>query len=60
MGIFMGELLVSGRVTVFVYLIGFMGRGRIFTYNEWLIFMENVGKYIPYMDAMGTLGITFR
>ena len=29
--------------------------GRLYIYlYEWLIFQLNIGKYIPYMDAMGS------
>ena len=30
--------------------------GRLYIYlHEWLIFMVNVGKYIPCMDGMGSI-----
>ena len=40
---------------------GSMGRTGKFTYMnyEWLIFAVNVGKCIPYMDAMGVCVCVF-
>ena len=54
--------LWSGKVNLFfVYLMTDPWDEDVYlpTMNGFL-FMENVGKYIPYMDAMGTPGITFR